>query len=244
MTKLVTGQRVKVRTERGSKFPAKVVDFRNISSRVAEVEVLIDGDPFPVTVGLTDIETEETHTMATKTARTARELRDAAKDLGIKGYSGMSKAELLEAVETAEAADGSATSEASEEEAPKKTKKRKSSSKKSSKSKASSKKSSSKKKAAKKASESEGPNPFREGTNLYHITEALMKGGKRQTLINKLKGKLEFNPRTKSDEEFDTEEEIDRRLKAVSYILEKDHGFTREHEGRGREATIKCTPQD
>lgn len=89
---------------------------------------------------------------------------------------------------------------------------------------------------------SEGPNPFRPNTNLWHFTEALMVGGKRSALVKKLLPKVKYNPRVQSDDDFDKEAETDRRLKVIGYILKNQHGWEYEHEGRGPDAYIKATP--
>lgn len=89
---------------------------------------------------------------------------------------------------------------------------------------------------------SEGPNPFRPNTNLWHFTEALMVGGKRSALVKKLLPKVKYNPRVQSDDDFDKEAETDRRLKVIGYILKNQHGWDYEHEGRGPDAYIKATP--
>lgn len=227
-----TGRRVALRTETGTNFPGKVTSTRNIES--GRVEVLIDGDPFPVEVDATRLSTGG-NTMATKT-RSAKELRQEAKALGIKGYSGMSKAELQEAVDTANEAEATPKkSRKSTTKAKGKTTKAKSSSK--------TKGKTTKKKSTPKEDADPG-NPFRPNTNLWHIAEALKEGGKRKELTKKLKKKLEFNPRKTEPEDFNVEEQIDRRLKVVGYILKNDHGWDYKHEGRGVEAFIQATPPE
>lgn len=89
-----------------------------------------------------------------------------------------------------------------------------------------------------------GPNPFRHGSNIWHITEALLKGGKRQTLINRLKTKIEFSEQVTSKDGFDLEEEIDKRLRVFGYTLRNEHGFGYVMVGRGREAWIQVFPED
>lgn len=93
----------------------------------------------------------------------------------------------------------------------------------------------------------EGPNPFRPGSNLYLITEELMKGGKRSTLVKRLVPKLEYNPRTKNPRTFDAALETDKRLKIVGYLLRQSYGFGYEHGGhggpeRGPDTYIQVTP--
>lgn len=199
---------------------------------------------------------ETTNQMPTATATpSAKELRRQAKSLGIRGWEEMSRDELIEAIGEADEEEPRPSKKASKRtaKASKKAPRRQTveddeedeepKARKSSKASKTTKKASAKKQV-KADTNGDGPNPFRAGSNLYHITEALMKGGKRSALVAKLRNKLEFNPRVKSDDEFDVDAEIDRRLKVVSYILEGQHGFTREHTGRGPEATIKVFPPE
>ncbi len=231
------------------------------------IGVRFPGDPFPSNVDnrqiqLIDKETNNKMATKTKDAPSPKELRRQAKNLGVANWEEMDREELAAAVAAAEGSNGDG-------DAPKKAKASKGSTKASSKVKktaaaptekatkakksarsteapAKAKKGSKKGKAAPKppAATNDGPNPFRPGTNLWHITEALMKGGKRSTLVKQLKPKLKFSPRVQSEEDFDVDAEIDRRLKVIGYILKNKHGFTYEHSGRGEDATIKVTPPD
>lgn len=93
--------------------------------------------------------------------------------------------------------------------------------------------------------EDTGPIPFKAGTNMYLITEALMKGGKRKDLVKSLKKKVDLKPRTKGDDEFDLDSELDRRILIIGQILRKDHGWDVTREGRGFEdGTIVATPPE
>lgn len=254
------GARVTFQSTGGKKFSAKLTSARNISS--GRVEVLIDGDPFPTEVPARQVCLEGAKKPMT-TTKTAKELRNEARSLGVAGYEDMTKAELQEAVSAAGAngaepakrkakkkasstkAKSTSTAKKAPTKAKAKTAKKATSKKTSTAKKGAAKKATTKKTATKKAAaKSEGTpdNPFRQGTNLYHITEALKKGGKRSTLTKQLQRKLSFNPRKQSEEDFDVEAEIDRRLKVVGYILKNQHGWTYEHEGRGPSAKIKVTP--
>lgn len=93
--------------------------------------------------------------------------------------------------------------------------------------------------------EYEGPNPFRPGSNLFKICEALMVGGKNADIVKKLGKTLEYKPRVKAGEDFDVDAETDRRMKIVGYILKKEHGFEYIYDtsnGRGGNAFIKVVP--
>ena len=85
-------------------------------------------------------------------------------------------------------------------------------------------------------------NPFRSGSNLWHITEALMRGGSRADLVAEVKPLLNYKPRVQDVQDFDTDAETDRRLKVVGYILKNRYGWSYTHEGRGPEAFIQAVP--
>lgn len=216
---------------KGTKMPAEL-----LYERGRKATIQIEGDPFPVEVEVTQVSRKKPRkgklVPATKSA-TAKELRNKAKELGIADYEDMTKAELVDAIESVE--DNGDAPKATKKKAAKKTKPKK----------ATAKKSKAKKKKAETDGDEEeevGDNPFRANTNLWHITEALMEGGKRSALVKKLRKKLKFNPRKQDPDELDVDEEIDRRLKVVGYILKNQHGFELEHEGRGSDAYIKATP--
>jgi hypothetical protein len=84
----------------------------------------------------------------------------------------------------------------------------------------------------------ENGNPFREGTNLWFITEELIKGGKRSQMVKRLKKKIDLKPRQRAGDDYDVDVELDRRVLIVGQILRKDHGFNVVRDGRGVDATI------
>jgi hypothetical protein len=168
--------------------------------------------------------------MATATKPSARELRKQAKALRIRGWEDMNTAELSSAIEAA-----------SEDEAPaprraKATAAKATAKKSTGRTPVSSKTPAQKAKAA-PAEVAENGNPFKEGTNLWYITEELIGGGKRSAMVKRLKKKIELKPRTNT-EDFDLDFELDRRVLIIGQLLRKDHGFTVTREGRGPDATI------
>jgi len=216
----------------------------------SRIEILIDGDPFPVMVARNQVTAQggsETTMTTTTRQPTAKELRRQAKNAGIEGYMEMSREELIEALETVEDGEEAAASRTTTRRAANGTgraKRTKPAEAPAKATKATAKKAAPAKAAAKSSEKADGPNPFRSGTNLWHITEALMRGGKRSDLVSKLRNKLSFNPRVKSAEDFDTDLEIDRRLKVIAYLLKNQHGWEMQHDGRGSDAFIKVTPPD
>ena len=221
-------------------------------------------------IQLTDKENSKHMATKTKDAPSPKELRRQAKNLGVANWEEMDRDELAAAVAAADSngngddgdtptkakksksstkaakGTGKAKKAAAEpDEKPVKAKKSTRATEAPAKAKKGSKGSKKTREAPRPAAtEADGPNPFRAGTNLWHITEALMKGGKRSTLVKQLKPKLKFAPRVQSEADFDVDAEIDRRLKVIGYILKKDHGFEYSHEGRGPDAVIKVTPPD
>jgi hypothetical protein len=223
----------------------KVVNGRTING---EIEILIDGDPFPVMVARAQVtQTGGSETTMTTTARqtTAKELRRQAKNAGVEGYMEMSREELVEALGAVNGGEEAAASRTTRKPASngtgraRRTKPAEAPAEKPARAAKATKATKSTAKATEKA---DGPNPFRSGTNLWHITEALMRGGKRSDLVAKLRTKLSFNPRVKSEDEFDVDLEIDRRLKVIGYLLKNQHGWEFTHEGRGSDAYIKVAP--
>lgn len=222
------------------------------------VEITISNDPFTVYADHRQIQRKDKNmprAATTTTASSAKELRRRAKALSVPNWEEMSKEELESAIADQ---DGESSDDSVEEATPPARTRRTSATKAAAptkkattaRPKAAAKTTAKPAAAAKKTSKrtasstpKEGEtNPFREGTNLWYITEALMKGGKRSVLVNKLKGKLEYNPRVQDAKDFDVEAETDRRLKVVGYILRNKHGFEYEHEGRGPDAYIKVSP--
>lgn len=221
------------------------------------VQILCDEDPIPKYTDHRTLERAEgdRNTMTTATAPSAKELRREAKRLGIEGYEDMTREELTNAVKTTGSADTdtktrTSAPKAKAEPAPKRRPAKKAPAEKSTSAKpkstkaAKAEKAPAKKAPAAKAAKAapEGPNPFRPNTNLWHITEALMRGGKRSALVERLLPKLEYNPRVQSEADFDPRLETDRRLKVVGYLLKNRFGFEYIHDGRGPDATIKVIP--
>lgn len=162
----------------------------------------------------------------TGTGPSPKELRRQAKALRISGWEDMDRAELKRAIKKAGAKPGEATKAKAEKASSKKAPKTKTKSKPS---------------KSDDDDEDDGPNPFRAGTNLFHITEELMKGGKRSSMVKRLKKKIELKPR-KNKKDFDVDEQLDRRVLIVGQILRNDHNFEVTREGRGTEATIVAVP--
>lgn len=170
-----------------------------------------------------------------------RELRKQAKALGVEGWEDMSVRALQAAVEAAE--DGETT----KEEAPKRrtTRATKTAAKSTPAKATAAKKSTAKKAATNGDAEStvaENGNPYKPGTNLWHITEEILKGGKRAAMVKRLKKKVELKPRN-AGPEWDEDAELDRRILITGQILRRDHNFSVERGGRGPEdGTIVGTP--
>lgn len=191
---------------------------------------------------------ENTKTMPTSTKPNVRELRRQAKALKIAGWSDMDTEELTAAIEAHES-NGSkpksrATKAAAEVGRTAKKTTRATTAKKGS-TPVSTKTAKAKAKAADEGEEmAENGNPYKPGTNLFEITEELIRGGKRADMVKRLKRKIELNPRTESDE-YDTDAELDRRVLIVGQLLRRDHGFEVVREGRGPEdGTIVATPPE
>lgn len=172
--------------------------------------------------------------MSTSTKPTVRELRRSAKSLGVTGWEEMSESELASAVKAAESKSakkasthtGSGAKKAAAAKASKAAKPAaKGTTKKASKSKD-------------EAPVAENGNPFKEGTNMYLITEQLIKGGKRSKMVATLKKQIDLQPRTKSAKDFDVDYEMDRRVLITGQLLRNQHGFEVTREGRGTDATI------
>lgn len=168
---------------------------------------------------------------STKSKPTVRELRRSAKALGVDGWEEMDEAALTSAVETAEKKSAKKNSARTGKAVEKAT------------AKATAKKGTAKATAAKSTAKPEAPiaengNPFKEGTNLFLITEELIKGGKRSTMVTRLKKKIDLQPRTKKAKDFDVDYEMDRRILITGQLLRNEHGFEVTREGRGTDATI------
>lgn len=244
MTDVILGQMVDVLLD-GDPFPSyveyhrleKMGGSRNSISNPAQSDVSCNR----LNKNRTYKETSEAMPTAAATKPNPRELRKQAKALRIPGWQDMGVDELVEAIATAEnKSNGKKTSTsrvakavASAGRAPKA----------SSASKANAK--TSKAVAARKAKTedaeeveaNENGNPYKAGTNLYEITEELLKGGKRSDMVKRLKRKIDLKPRTNVDD-FDVDSEMDRRILIVGQLLRKDHDFEVTREGRGSDATI------
>lgn len=196
------------------------------------VSVILSNDPFSVCVYLHQIapqgaqspsETEGEVQMSSSTEvvkPTTKELRRQAKTLKVEGWEDMGPKALTKAIKDAggkvkvKAAKSAAAPE-----------------------KAASKKAD--KTEATEGSGESGQNPFKEGTNLWHITEEIFKGGKRSAMVKRLKKKITLNPRDRAGEDFDEDYQLDRRILIVGQILRKDHGFDVVRDGRSAaEGTI------
>lgn len=174
--------------------------------------------------------------MATKTKVSAKELRREAKSLGVKGWEEMDADELQAAIDSK--SDNGSTSRI--EKAMKSAGRNKVKKSKATKENEATSKAVKAKKAATEHEVAENGNPFRPGTNLFLITEELIKGGKRSKMVARLSKKIELKPR-KNSKDFDETAELDRRVLITAQLLEKDHGFSKEKDGRGPDATIKVT---
>lgn len=170
----------------------------------------------------------------TATKPSARELRRSAKALKIRGWEDMGIKELQAAIAKHDGAEsnGSATAKtstkakSSTKAAPAKAEKP-----------AAKKAAPAKSKAAKSEDAAENGNPYKEGTNLWHIAQELIAGGKRSQMVKRLKRKISIKPRVNADD-FDEDYELDRRVLIVGQLLRKDHGFEVTREGRGEDGTI------
>lgn len=192
----------------------------------------------------------------------ARQLRQDAKALGIEGFDKMTGAELAEAVKQAKAPNArtgvrkvsreEAAASAERRTARKAGAKRASAPRKSSTRPTTAKKAPAKRAPAKKAPAKRtsvapaagGPNPFRPHSNLHVVTDALLKGGKRQEIVRSLKKQIKINPWS-HDEKLtpaEVEKAIDKRLLLTSGMLVRDYGFIEQREGRGMGGTIKVVP--
>lgn len=204
--------------------------------------------------------------MPTKTTKpSAKELQKEARGLGIEGYEDMGLKELREAVSNAQ--NGSATSAKSkpksktkkkiapvEDEAPVAKKV--------------SRKAVAKKKvpAAKKADSNgarhsaglgitkdsdrvlmppsgvafatEKVNPFRKGSNLAQVAPLLFKGGKRQTLAEKLSEKIELRPYHRDIASMDILD-YDKRVLLCAKTMRDKFGFGIIRSGRGMDGIVK-----
>lgn len=214
--------------------------------------------------------TERKETMATATAKgstelSAKDLRDAAKNLSIKKWQGMNRAELEAAIALAEGGttekkkskDKEVDEVATEkkkikkakkeivEEAPKIKKKAKLVEVPDEKPVKKKKKKKVEAKAKITAVVETGEttnNPFRKGSNLYFITEALKKGGHRDRMVEKLRPKMKTHP-TVLQASYETDTLIiAARLMSVARLLKNQYDWTIQRDGRGEDSYIKGIP--
>lgn len=258
------GDRVVFTADNGKQFEAKVVSRPRRSKKT---EIQVDNDPFPVLVYTNQLTKNGERDMATS----AKELRQEAKSLGIRGFMKMSGPKLAAAIEEAKngevekpksAPKRSPKSKPKANSAPKRSKPpaKRTSAKKAAATKPAAKKSTAKSKApAKKAAaktkkapaRAKGPlagktgeNPFRAGSNMALMADLLLKGGKRQTMINRLAKKITIQPYSANANELDVDFELDKRLGICAATMRDKHGFKIEKGGgRGRESgTLKVVP--
>jgi hypothetical protein len=85
----------------------------------------------------------------------------------------------------------------------------------------------------------DGTNPFRKGSNLHIMCGLLLKGGKRETLAEKLSEKTDLHPYSGNEV---TLADFDKRLLLAAQTLRDKHGFKVERSGRGLEGKIKVVP--
>lgn len=193
----------------------------------------------------------------------ARELRNEAKALGVKDYDEMSRKELVQAIKVAKKGGTKSgkskvkTEKVSREEAEEFAAERQAqkSGKAKPKKKGSAAKAAAKSKPAKKAAAKPvkatktkaktngqvvtGDNPFRKGSNLHVICGLLLKGGKRESLAEKLSAKTDLHPYSGNDVDLG---DYDKRILLAAGTLRDKHGFQIERSGRGLEGKIKAIP--
>jgi hypothetical protein len=196
--------------------------------------------------GLGDPEGGSTKVPTAASKPNTRELRKQAKALGVDGWEDMGVRALQAAVEAAEDNDTNKESAPTRRRSSKATKvpATKVSKTTAKSTKTTAKASSNGTKAKAEAEVAENGNPYKPGSNLFYITEQILKGGKRSKMVTALKKKIELKPRTAGDD-WDEDYELDRRILITGQILKKDHGWNVERTGRGSEdGTIQGTPPD
>lgn len=202
----------------GKKFPGIVKGFPSADT----VLVLLGDDPFPVEVDVDKLIPQEyIDTMTTKTASKATTKRSATKASAAprtrrtKTVTAVVEDDAAPAAPARRGRKAAAATKAAA--APKTTK------------------------AAVKRSDD--PNPYRPGSNLYKITDLLLKGGKRSAIVAKLQRQIDMHPYTQDKDSLDVEKELDKRLMLTAGLLERNFGYKVEKNGRGMESgTIKVVP--
>ncbi len=221
------------------------------------LEVKIVGDPYAVFCPLDQI--QKGHQMATTTTErpSRKELRKLAMKLRIEGWESLDTDSLWKAVQKAQS-NGSAPKPKATAQATTKPKKAKAKSAKTKKAvskpaaRTAKPKTSRASKATKKPARVEKAksklvghpaNPFRPGVALWHITEELLKGGKRMPMIARLLKKIDLHPWAKDKAALDETFEMDKRVLLAANSLKRKHGWTIVLTGRGpAEGTIKAIP--
>lgn len=259
--KYVPGQKVLFFPKKGGQMEA-VVD-RVISDKLLSLRIA--NDPFPVPVKKKQVspckeagkvvksksetvresdEQNERGTMPTETKPKAKELRNEAKALGIEDYEDMSRSELVKAIKKANKAKNGSGSKNKGVKKVSRTEAEKASRDRAAK-KAPAKKTA---KSAAKAKTKSGPkgktnegNPFRPGSNLHLIHNLLVKGGKRESLAQKLADKVALHPYTNDVSEVDLVD-YDKRIVLGAQTLRDQHNYKIERDGRGLSGTIKAVP--
>lgn len=257
------GQEVIFHPKKGGEM--KAVVEREINDRL--VSLRIANDPFPVPVKKRQVsacdesgkkvkskkpkdlskitEPERKGKMpATATKPKAKELRKEAQGLGIKDFEEMDRDELVKAIKKAKKnknGSKSKTKKVSRDEAEAASRERAKT--KAGKGKKSAAKASSKAKPSKSKPSTKGAegNPFRPGSNLFIIHNLLVKGGRRETLAQKLADKVSLHPYTNAADEIDLLD-YDKRIVLCAQTLRDSHGYKVERDGRGLNGTIKAIP--
>lgn len=85
-------------------------------------------------------------------------------------------------------------------------------------------------------------NPFRAGSNSHAFCAALMKGGTRRVMAQRLSQKVTVTPWSKEISAEDQITEIDTRLGLTAHKLKAEYGWTIERSGRGIDGKLKVHP--
>lgn len=191
--------------------------------------VLLKGDPFAVEINddqLRLVSNKKEEVMATISDMNVKELRNRAIKYGIEGYEDMSIKDLRTAVTAIVKVKTKAKSKTTRDESKVKT------TQKTTKTKV--KPSTKKKTASTKAKSTASKNgAFRPGSQRAIIAEVLAKGGLVTKIRDEVKTKLSLVGRDGKPYP-DLDKEILRRINMVAIDLSKDHGFTWEKLGEGK----------
>lgn len=85
-------------------------------------------------------------------------------------------------------------------------------------------------------------NPFRPGSNSHAYCAALMKGGTRRAIAQRLAQKITVTPWSKEISAEDQISEIDTRLNLTAHQLKSKFGWTITRSGRGMDSKIRVQP--